>query len=61
MPEGHGSIAMIEGAGHYPHAQFPDQVAAAVLSAAHGFGVLQAAGGFGPPENLDASYDLSLT
>ncbi|MFD1543860.1 alpha/beta fold hydrolase [Nonomuraea guangzhouensis] len=32
MPEGRGTIAMIEGAGHYPHAQFPDEVAAAVLS-----------------------------
>lgn len=26
-----GSLAMIEGAGHYPHAQFPDQVVALML------------------------------
>ncbi|MFI9594474.1 alpha/beta fold hydrolase [Nonomuraea sp. NPDC052265] len=32
MPAGRGRVAMIEGAGHYPHAQFPAQVAAAVLS-----------------------------
>jgi pimeloyl-ACP methyl ester carboxylesterase len=32
MPAGLGEIAMIEGAGHYPHAQFPDQVAAAILA-----------------------------
>ncbi|MEU7863736.1 alpha/beta hydrolase [Nonomuraea sp. NPDC049141] len=32
MPEGRGRIAMIEGAGHYPHAQFPDEVAGAMLS-----------------------------
>ncbi|MFI7419510.1 alpha/beta fold hydrolase [Nonomuraea sp. NPDC049684] len=32
MPAGRGRIAMIEGAGHYPHAQFPAQVAAAVTS-----------------------------
>ncbi|MBC6456702.1 TetR/AcrR family transcriptional regulator [Actinomadura sp. HBU206391] len=29
-------------------------------SAAHGFAVLEAAGGFGLPENLDASYDLLI-
>ena len=27
MPAGLGTIAMIEGGGHYPHAQCPDQVA----------------------------------
>ena len=27
MPAGAGTIAMIEGAGHYPHAQTPDEVA----------------------------------
>ncbi|MFF4197557.1 alpha/beta fold hydrolase [Nonomuraea sp. NPDC001831] len=32
MPAGRGRIAMIEGAGHYPHAQFPAQVAAEVLA-----------------------------
>ncbi|MER6003697.1 alpha/beta hydrolase [Nonomuraea angiospora] len=32
MPSGLGSVVMIEGAGHYPHAQFPHEVAAAVLS-----------------------------
>ncbi|MEU4231861.1 alpha/beta hydrolase [Nonomuraea sp. NPDC026600] len=32
MPEGLGTVTMIEGAGHYPHAQFPEKVAAAVLS-----------------------------
>jgi pimeloyl-ACP methyl ester carboxylesterase len=31
MPAGLGTIAMIEGGGHYPHTQFPDQVAAALL------------------------------
>jgi pimeloyl-ACP methyl ester carboxylesterase len=32
MPAGLGSVAMIEGAGHYAHAQFPDQVAALITS-----------------------------
>ncbi|MGH8889297.1 MAG: alpha/beta fold hydrolase [Acidothermaceae bacterium] len=32
MPAGLGRVAMIEGAGHYPQAQFPDQVAAAIVS-----------------------------
>jgi pimeloyl-ACP methyl ester carboxylesterase len=31
MPSGLGAIATIEGGGHYPHTQFPDQVAAVVL------------------------------
>jgi hypothetical protein len=31
-----------------------------VRSAAHGFAVLQAAGGFGLPEDLDSSYDLLI-
>lgn len=31
MPPGIGSVAMIEGAGHYPHRQFPDEVAAVVV------------------------------
>lgn len=31
MPRGIGTVAMIEGAGHYPHGQFPDEVAAAVV------------------------------
>ena len=31
MPAGLGRAVMIEGAGHYPHTQFPDQVAAALL------------------------------
>lgn len=31
MPAGLGTVAMIEGAGHYPHAQFPDQTAALVI------------------------------
>jgi pimeloyl-ACP methyl ester carboxylesterase len=30
IPAGLGTIAMIEGAGHYPHAQSPDQVAALI-------------------------------
>ena len=30
MPAGLGTVAMIEGAGHYPHAQRPDEVAALV-------------------------------
>jgi pimeloyl-ACP methyl ester carboxylesterase len=31
MPAGLGTVAMIDGAGHYPHAQRPDQVAALVI------------------------------
>jgi len=31
MPSGLGTVAMVDGAGHYPHAQSPDQVAALVL------------------------------
>jgi pimeloyl-ACP methyl ester carboxylesterase len=32
MPAGLGAVAMIEGGGHYPHAQFPDRVATAILA-----------------------------
>jgi pimeloyl-ACP methyl ester carboxylesterase len=31
MPAGLGTVAVIEGAGHYPHAQSPDEVAALVI------------------------------
>jgi pimeloyl-ACP methyl ester carboxylesterase len=31
MPAGIGSVAMVGGAGHYPHAQCPDEVAALVV------------------------------
>ncbi|MFR9797715.1 alpha/beta fold hydrolase [Streptomyces sp. MS06] len=31
LPSGLGRLEMIEGAGHYPHDQFPDQVAALML------------------------------
>jgi pimeloyl-ACP methyl ester carboxylesterase len=31
MPAGLGRLVMIDGAGHYAHTQFPDQVAAALL------------------------------
>jgi pimeloyl-ACP methyl ester carboxylesterase len=31
MPSGVGTVAMVEGAGHYPHAQSPDQAAALVI------------------------------
>ncbi len=31
LPPGLGSLEVIEGAGHYPHAQFPDQVVALLL------------------------------
>jgi pimeloyl-ACP methyl ester carboxylesterase len=31
LPAGTGSLAMIEGAGHYPHAQYPEQAAALTL------------------------------
>lgn len=31
MPAGRGTVAMVEGAGHYPHAQNPDEVAALVI------------------------------
>jgi pimeloyl-ACP methyl ester carboxylesterase len=32
MPAGLGTVAMIEGAGHYPHAQSPDEVAGLITS-----------------------------
>jgi pimeloyl-ACP methyl ester carboxylesterase len=32
LPQGIGRYVMIDGAGHYPHAQFPEQVAAAILA-----------------------------
>lgn len=32
MPAGLGTVAMIEGAGHYPHAQCPDEVAGLITS-----------------------------
>ncbi|MFD6188690.1 alpha/beta fold hydrolase [Streptomyces sp. NPDC060275] len=32
LPSGLGRLEMIEGAGHYPHDQFPDEVAALVLA-----------------------------
>jgi pimeloyl-ACP methyl ester carboxylesterase len=31
MPAGVGTVAMVDGAGHYPHAQFPDAVAELVI------------------------------
>jgi pimeloyl-ACP methyl ester carboxylesterase len=31
MPSGLGTVAMVEDAGHYPHAQSPDQVAALIV------------------------------
>lgn len=31
IPAGLGSVALIDGAGHYPHAQFPGEVAALVI------------------------------
>jgi len=31
MPAGLGHLVMVDGAGHYPHTQFPDQVLAALL------------------------------
>jgi len=31
MPAGLGQLVMIDGAGHYPHTQFPDEVLAALL------------------------------
>ena len=31
MPSGLGTVAMVNGAGHYPHAQCPDEVAALVI------------------------------
>ena len=31
MPSGLGTVAMVSGAGHYPHAQSPDEVAALVI------------------------------
>jgi len=31
MPAGLGSVALIDGAGHYPHAQCPSEVAALVI------------------------------
>jgi pimeloyl-ACP methyl ester carboxylesterase len=32
MPPGLGTVAMVDGAGHYPHAQSPDEVAALVIA-----------------------------
>jgi pimeloyl-ACP methyl ester carboxylesterase len=32
MPAGLGTVAMIKGAGHYPHAQCPDEVARLITS-----------------------------
>ncbi len=32
LPAGLGRLEMIEGAGHYPHDQFPDQVVSLMLS-----------------------------
>ncbi len=32
MPAGRGTVAMVDGAGHYPHGQCPDEVAALVVS-----------------------------
>jgi pimeloyl-ACP methyl ester carboxylesterase len=32
MPPGLGRVEVIEGAGHYPHVQFPAEVVAAVLA-----------------------------
>lgn len=32
LPSGLGRLEMIEGAGHYPHDQFPDQVVALMLA-----------------------------
>ena len=31
MPAGVGTVAMVDGAGHYPHAQSPDAVAEVVI------------------------------
>ena len=31
MPAGVGSLAMVEGAGHYPHLQYPDETVALLL------------------------------
>ncbi len=40
MPAGLGQVVMIEGAGHYPHAPFPDEVVTAMLAflKEHGLG-----------------------
>ncbi|MGX6604630.1 alpha/beta fold hydrolase [Micromonosporaceae bacterium Da 78-11] len=32
LPAGRGTLELIDGAGHYPHAQFPDQVVALLLA-----------------------------
>lgn len=31
LPAGLGQVSMIEGAGHYPHTQFPDETVAALM------------------------------
>jgi pimeloyl-ACP methyl ester carboxylesterase len=36
LPDGIGSYTMVAGAGHYPHAQFPEEVAAAIISFVRG-------------------------
>jgi pimeloyl-ACP methyl ester carboxylesterase len=38
LPEGLGSYTMVDG-GHYPHAQYPEQVAAAATSFLHSHGI----------------------
>lgn len=35
LPAGVGRLAVIDGAGHYPHAQYPDEVVAVVLAFLH--------------------------
>ncbi|MEV6345602.1 alpha/beta hydrolase [Actinoplanes sp. NPDC051851] len=32
LPDGRGSLAMVEGAGHYPHAQYPEETTALILT-----------------------------
>lgn len=43
MPTGLGSVAMIEGAGHYPHEQYPAQVATLITDFAKTNGIKDAA------------------
>jgi pimeloyl-ACP methyl ester carboxylesterase len=47
MPEGVGRVVMVEGGGHYPHAQLPDRVAAEIIAFLDEHAAVGAGAGFG--------------